>query len=624
MIFIILSTERHHGKLLSMSRFFQYKGEVNYLYFSCFLLFLMLLSVLHYLNWEQPDHQIAFFFILYAIGQSLLEVGLFILVSYFLRRWAPSWLFALYIGFSFVAMLLHFTHFTMVRLMDASLGYIFNFLFGSGINHLIAGFQALNMNWTMIILTVSTFLLMPILGLSFYWLTARIIKHKPLQLSLTQITSAIGAISALLFCLDLVCRPFLDRHMHSKYQRRLPLGTTFLTPIRKTLPLPTPLNMPRFEPETILSEKPQSHLSNIYFFVVETLRQDFINEETAPHLSAFGQENIQFNDSFANANATHLSWFALFHSDYPLHWNVRRDTWLKGSTPLRMLKNMGYQIQVFSSANLRYFGMDKLIFGSQRQLADRIEEYSFDRTLEPCDCDALAFDALKEHLALRGQCYIIFLDATHSEYSFPKDFPTPFLPIAKEIDYLSIHAKSPELEYIKNRYRNAIHYIDHLFGHFFTLLKTEGLFDDAIIAITGDHGEEFFEEGALFHGTHLNTYQTKVPIFLKFPSEDWIPQTPLATHVDLFPSVLHYLTKQSDFSTFFDGQSIFSLQRWPGRVAVLQNGPDAPREFSIETPDSFLRAQILSPNQLEMVEWQGPITADLLTPLTKKNAPSLR
>lgn len=258
--------------------------------------------------------------------------------------------------------------------------------------------------------------------------------------------------------------------------------------------------------------------------------------------------------------------------------------------------------------------MDRLLFGENRKLASHIEEYMHSAA-EPCERDALAMNALKRDLAREGHVYLIFLDSPHSEYSFPKDFPVRFEPIAKEIDYLTIKPKSPELELIKNRYRNSIHYVDQLMGDFFAKLKQANLFNNAIIAITGDHGEEFFEEGALFHGTHLNHYQTSVPLLLKFPTRDWIPQTQLATHMDIFPSILHYLTKRSDLSTYCDGQSIFSLDHTPYHIAVLQNGPHPPVEFSLSKPDFFLRARILDRSHLEIIELQGELPDEALKKL---------
>ena len=82
--------------------------------------------------------------------------------------------------------------------------------------------------------------------------------------------------------------------------------------------------MPRDEKET---RKRIPHLTaaaqpNIYLFVIETLRRDFVNGETAPHLISFANENTNFASSYANGNWTPLSWFAIFHSDFPYNWGL--------------------------------------------------------------------------------------------------------------------------------------------------------------------------------------------------------------------------------------------------------------------------------------------------------------
>jgi membrane-anchored protein YejM (alkaline phosphatase superfamily) len=242
--------------------------------------------------------------------------------------------------------------------------------------------------------------------------------------------------------------------------------------------------------------------------------------------------------------------------------------------------------------------MDRAIFGEKRKLADKIEEYFFNRNIEPCDRDALCLSAFEKDVQKLGQkegnLYIFFLDSTHSEYSFPKDFPLRFEPIAKQIDYLTLNQK--EIEPVKNRYRNSIAYIDSLMGRFFSFLKKEGLYDSATIVITGDHGEEFYEEGAFFHGTHLNRYQTEVPIFCRFPNQSVLSSE--ATHIDLFPSLLHSVTGSADFPDLFDGQSLFLQDRWPYRIAVLQNGSETPIEFSIEKGQEKVQLRFLNPHDI--------------------------
>lgn len=600
---------------------FTFKHEINYLYFIFFLLTVSILSLSYFIKQESPVYGIQLFFIFYALGQSMLEVCFFMLIACLLKKWTPNWLYKLFIGISFVALLAHYVDFTLLRLMDTSLSYVFKFFFGSGIDHLFTAFLALNMNATMVGLIFGAIALIPLIGIGFYWLTQAWARQKPLSLSLRQMVSGLLLIGASLFILDLFAYPWLNRIAYNKYQKALPLGTTFLSPRQQSYHLPSPIASLR--DESIINERlaplaaATEPLPNIYFFIIETLRRDFTGPDIAPNLASFGKENITFPQTYSNANYTNCSWFALLHSGFPYHWTQARDHWKEGGVPLRILKKLGYKIKVFSSADLRYFNMDQVLFGEHRKLSEQIEEYTALRDLEPCDRDALAIDSFLKEIDgnQKGTVYFFFFDSTHSEYSFPKNFPLRFEPIAQEISYLTISPGSRDLELLKNRYRNSIAYVDSLVGKFFTALKEKGLYEEAVIAITGDHAEEFFEEGSLFHGTHLNRFQTSVPILCKLSDwTDWTdPERDQMSHIDIFPSILHYVTKNTDFADLFDGASIFQKRPWPYHLTVLQNGSDAPVEFTIDQGDKKISARIVDSTHLEILEPQAADPAALQT-----------
>lgn len=609
------------------------KGEINTVYFTFFLVFVIGMSLSHFFFWKTPLSGVPLFFFLHALGQCFLEAGVLLLSGFLLKRVLPKWLFHAFIGFSFAILLAHFANFTIIRLMDSTISHMFKHFFGSGITHLTTAFLALNMNTSMIALIFSSLVLIPFLGIAFYRATEPLSKKIPWRPSLPRLILTLLAISGALFALDLLFHPFLNRLAYAKYQKILPMGKTFMPPGGTSIGLPKPVAHARDEPKTrsLLIEKNLLAASkpNIYLFVIETLRKDFITKSIAPNLCQFGCENLSFKDSFSNANSTHPSWFAIFHADYPYHWTHMRDHWSHGSIPLQILKDFGYKIRVYSSADLRYFNMDELIFGKDRKLADQIEEYSQNRLIEPCERDKRALNALLHDLeseeARQGNLFILFFDSTHSEYSIPSDFPLRFRPSAKEIDYLTLTAQN--LEPVKNRYRNSIAYIDSLCGLFFESLKTKGLYNESIIALTGDHGEEFFEEGAIFHGSHLNSYQTSVPLFYKFQNNPWIPLDSCSTHLDIFPSIIHYLTGRSDLENLFDGQSIFAPNRWTHRLCVLQNGPHTPCEFSLEKNGEKFRFRFPDPNRiyetssLEILSSEYPLPFDgsFLTPLLQQN-----
>lgn len=567
--------------------------NVNYVFFAVLFLFLAFLTISHI---PQINNHISL--ILYALCQVILEIGLCILIAHLI----PSpviW------GGCFFLMLLHYTDFILVRVLDSTLIQLLNFFFASGVFHFLVATEALHLNLTMGCMTIGTILLIPIAGFLFYQITEKLSSRRPFPLSFVQITFFVSTIAIGLFTVDLTTIPSLSQRNYTQYAKALPFGTTLFKPTAPQLLLDAPLPLARDEKKALTqipSDKPAS-LPNIYFFVIETLRRDYINEQTAPHLTAFSREFGEFRESFANANATHTSWFALFHSAPPYQWTTVRDQWTQGALSFQWLKQLGYKIRVYAAADFRYFDMDQVLFGKNRQLVDHIEEYTKNGALKPCDRDLLALQSacrdVEDHRT--GTVFLVFLDSTHSEYSVPKDWPCRFLPIIKQIDYLTIQANSACLSGLKNRYRNSIDFVDTLVGNFLDHLKKQNLFDESVIAITGDHGEEFFEEGALFHGSHLNVYQTSVPILLKAGS--WHPQTDVVTHMDIFPSIFHFITGKTELKALFDGQSIFTNTPRNPRIIVLSDGSNPPREFTLETENKRLRARFTKdPLCLELVE----------------------
>lgn len=82
--------------------------------------------------------------------------------------------------------------------------------------------------------------------------------------------------------------------------------------------------------------------------------------------------------------------------------------------------------------------------------------------------------------------------------------------------------------------------------------------------------------------------------------------------MDLFPTLLHYLTGQSGFSPLFDGESLYAENRWPCRIAVHQNGIDTPCEFILRQGETEIRARFLNPKEiysqsdLEIIDLKEP------------------
>ena len=88
------------------------------------------------------------------------------------------------------------------------------------------------------------------------------------------------------------------------------------------------------------------------------------------------------------------------------------------------------------------------------------------------------------------------------------------------------------------RYDTAIRYTTDQLGRFFAQLDSRGLFDDALIVVTADHGDEFFEHGGFSHGYSLYEEVVHVPLIVKLPGQREARRVAsLATLMDVLPTL---------------------------------------------------------------------------------------
>jgi arylsulfatase A-like enzyme len=90
--------------------------------------------------------------------------------------------------------------------------------------------------------------------------------------------------------------------------------------------------------------------------------------------------------------------------------------------------------------------------------------------------------------------------------------------------------------------------MDKCIGDFFKILKEMNLYDNSLIIITADHGEEFQEHGYMLHeNPYYFEEQVHVPLILKMPKKSSALKTfnrrikGLVEVIDIMPSILDYL-----------------------------------------------------------------------------------
>ena len=116
-------------------------------------------------------------------------------------------------------------------------------------------------------------------------------------------------------------------------------------------------------------------------------------------------------------------------------------------------------------------------------------------------------------------------------------------------------------------YGCGIRYTDQALGDLFYRLKRKRIYDDSLIIVTADHGEEFREHGEFIHS---QTYDEtiRVPLVIKFPKQEYagkIIRGNVAESIDLYPTLLDYLNLPSN--TSLQGKNLLPLIHGQNKIS---------------------------------------------------------
>ena len=99
-----------------------------------------------------------------------------------------------------------------------------------------------------------------------------------------------------------------------------------------------------------------------------------------------------------------------------------------------------------------------------------------------------------------------------------------------------------EQDWVRELYRAEIRYVDDNLGRLWQILKDQDLYDETLIILTSDHGEELWEHDQFGHGHTLYNELIHVPLIIKPPGSVRSPE-PLrisdkVSLLSLFPTIL--------------------------------------------------------------------------------------
>jgi glucan phosphoethanolaminetransferase (alkaline phosphatase superfamily) len=572
------------------------KIKVNYLFFSLFFLFLFISSIINILLVDPPLYALKAFFYIDAFNQSLIETSLLVVLAHFCERHCSKKIYLCFLGALFFFFLFQIIDFILIRMFHFSFLEALNFVLDETLCSFIELLKASNISLMIWLGIGVAMFFLPVLGILLFKGMEWLIKKKPLFIPYNFFFLIIFLLPFSLFFWNFSQYWMIHPDLYHAMLKTLPWKTTLFHPSSMKLAFKGNLKN-CFQQKLSLSHLELPNIeekANIYLFIIESLREDFITEKNTPNLFDFKRKELFFDLALSSANATQYCWFSILHGKFPFFWaECKKKSSTLGSPFLGILKQFGYTTHLYSAAELDYNGMRELLFGKKNHLLHH--SHFFPHLTSICECDGKAIETLcrdVEREEMREKrCFITFLDSTHFPYSWPKE-KTSFFPIVGESCWLSPCPSLARLETIKNRYRNSLHWIDELFGRFIKTLKEKNLYDNSIIVVSADHGEEFLEHGHLFHGSLLSKEQTHIPLYLKLGKvkKEQIPiaNQKLISQIDILPTLHHYLFQSLPPKNLYDGGSIFDPSKPHFALSARFNASRAPFEFFLHDGEKKL------------------------------------
>ena len=283
---------------------------------------------------------------------------------------------------------------------------------------------------------------------------------------------------------------------------------------------------------------------NLILVMVDTLRADHLScygakDVKTPHVCGLAEDGGTLFNGFSHASWTKPATATLLTSLVPSsHQTMSKTAALPEGieTVAEALKAHGYETGGFvSNTNLApsfgfaqgfddyvYLGPDYLM-GAQEsssklilyQVARRVyfklvphlrfgDFYQDSKVV-----NQHAYPWLERHKNSRFFLFLHYMDVHDPYFDHPYD--------GKGIDRAAHQHPDPSKAGEMHRlYKGEIEYMDGNFGHFVAKLKTLGLYDNSVIILVADHGEEFDEHGGFWHGTTLYDEQIHVPFIVKW------------------------------------------------------------------------------------------------------------
>ncbi len=329
---------------------------------------------------------------------------------------------------------------------------------------------------------------------------------------------------------------------------------------------------------------------NILIYLVDCLRPDHLpffgyEKDTAPHMTEFSRDCVLFENAYAQSSWTRPSVGALFTGLYPFqHQAITLKSGLAAAlqTLAEQLKNAGfYTIGISSNAGIKEFfnfnqGFDYFMYHSNLDggLAETLNTYAVSH-----------FQAKQSPFFMYIHTMELHRPYNIKEEFYPKDTGPPNIVV---VEKRGEERYRVDLNHTLRMYDASIKQNDKAFGDLMAELKRLGLYEETLVILMSDHGEEFYEHEGFAHGQTLYQEQVKHLFIVKLPQQLNAGRTIVdnVQEIDIFPTLLDLVGES--IPTYLSGNSLKTLLFAP-------DSTDAPvhNEIFLETGSNLDKKAIV-------------------------------
>lgn len=299
---------------------------------------------------------------------------------------------------------------------------------------------------------------------------------------------------------------------------------------------------------------------SILMIVVESWQAAAMNPAVTPNIAKFASASTRFDQHVSSGAATVPGLFGLMYGLHPTYFYLIKSA--ANSYPSQFtetLNDQHYRARVFTSSNLDGFSLKSMFFSHVSK-----DDYHADTSDEALVQKYIA--SLKSAEPRRFD--FLFLTSSHASYNYPPTY-AHFKPLPAVEGGYALDRQTDAAPY-KNDYYNSLYYTDALIGRVLEAAEQQGRLKNTWVIITGDHAEEFNENGLGYwgHGSNFSRWQTQVPLIVRAPGQKAGKiEKRLSLHQDVVPTLMREaLGCSSAESGYSNGVNLFRLPDRRGTV----------------------------------------------------------